>query len=438
MRSTARLALAFLVTTSLIGVASAAERPNVIVIMADDVGQECFGSYGSEQYATPRLDELASKGVRFTEAHSQPLCTPSRIKLMSGRTNAENYVAFSILDPGVKTIGQYFQDAGYKTAIAGKWQLLGSKDYKEPFPFRGSWPEHCGFDSHCLWQVDKRGLRFWNPLLRIDGDDKQFEETDYGPTIVNQHILDFITANKEQPFFVYYPMILVHNPFLPTPDSDPSRNRSREKGNRQANFEDMVSYMDKMVGRLADHLESLGLAENTLVLFMGDNGTNKAIKSQLDGQTIVGGKGLTKNRGTHVPLIASWPGTAKAGHVVEDLIDFTDILPTSLDAAGAAVPDAAEGVSFLPQVRGEKGSPREFAYCFYWPRPERGEPSRFVHDGRWKLYTNGNLFDTDTDSEEKQPLKGKQKVRKRLQAALDSVQLEGQKILDFAEKRPQP
>lgn len=415
-----------------------ADHTNVIVIMADDVGQECFGSYGSEQYATPRLDQLAADGVRFTEAHSQPLCTPSRIKLMTGRSNAENYVAFSILDPNVKTIGQYFHDAGYKTAIAGKWQLLGAQHYNKQFRYRGAWPEQCGFDAHCLWQVDQLGLRFWDPLLRVNGENKQFADEDYGPTIVNQFVLDFISANQSEPFFVYYPMILVHNPFLPTPDSPADRNRQKEKGNRQANFEDMVAYMDKMVGRVADHLNSLGLAEDTLVLFMGDNGTNKAIKSQLHGKTIVGGKGLTKDRGTHVPLIASWPGSAKSGHIVDDLIDFTDILPTALDAAGVSRPKIAEGSSFVPQLRGEKGTPREFAYCYYWPRPEKGEPSRFVHDGHWKLYADGTLFNTDDDPDEKSPVPKRQNIRQRLQAALDSVQLEGQSILNLNEARPKP
>lgn len=417
----------------------AAERTNVVVIMADDIGQECFGCYGSEQYSTPRLDQMAAQGVRFTEAHSQPLCTPTRVKLMTGRTNAENYVAFSVLDPNVKSIGHYFQEAGYKTAIAGKWQLLASTQYSPQFRGRGSWPERCGFDSHCLWQVDKLGDRFWNPLLRIDGANKQFAEADYGPDIVNQYLLDFISANKDKPFFVYYPMILVHNPFLPTPDSPEDRNRKRAgKKNEQANFEDMVAYMDKMVGRLLDHLDAEGLTKNTLVLFMGDNGTNKAIKSKLHGNTIIGGKGLTKDRGTHVPLIAKWAGTAKKGHVVDDLIDFTDILPTALAAADVDKPEIAEGVSFLPQVKGEAGTPREFAYCYYWPRPERGEASKFVHDGRWKLYSDGRFYDTDADPEETQVIASNEKKRQQLEAALKTVQLEGKAVLKLGEVQPEP
>lgn len=416
----------------------ASRRPNVVVIMADDIGQECFGSYGSEQYSTPRLDRLAADGVRFTEAHSQPLCTPTRVKLMTGRSNAENYVAFSILDPNLKTIGQHFQEAGYQTAIAGKWQLLGAKQYDKQFRLRGSWPEECGFDSHCLWQVDELGLRFWNPLLRVDGVNTQYAEDEYGPTIVNQYLLDFISANRERHFFAYYPMILVHNPFLPTPDSPTDRDRQREKGNRQANFEDMVAYMDKMVGRLVDHLQAEGIAENTLILFMGDNGTNKAIRSVLHGEEVIGGKGLTKNRGTHVPLIASWPAEQKDGHVVNDLIDFTDILPTTLEAANVDMPADCEGVSFLPQIKGQVGTPREFAYCYYWPRPERGEATRFVHDGRWKLYATGELYDTDADPEEKQPVSEQKAIRERLVAALQSVREKGKSILQLGPIRTAP
>lgn len=437
-----RNVLAFSMSVA-VAVSAAADRPNVIVIMADDVGYECFGCYGSDQYRTPRIDDLAAQGVRFTEAHSQPLCTPSRVKLMTGRSNADNYVAFSILDPKLKTIGQHFQDAGYRTAVAGKWQLLGSEGYAERFKFRGSWPERCGFDQHCLWQVDKRGLRYWDPLLRVNGVNTQYEGDDYGPDVVSKFVRDFISsstdsAGQEKPFFIYYPMILVHDPFLPTPDSDPSRPRKKQRGFKQENFEDMVAYMDRLIGELVDHLKAESVDDNTLLLFMGDNGTNKAITSVLKDRTIIGGKGLTKDRGTHVPLIASWPAKHATGTTVADLIDFTDILPTALDAAGQDAPSDCQGVSFLPQIRGESGTPREFAYCYYWPRPERGEPQRFVHDGKWKLYADGRLFHVDADIEESAPVDGHEDVRTRLTAALNSVTDEGKAILRLGPQRRTP
>ena len=191
--------------------------------MADDVGYECFGCYGSQQYSTPHIDRMAAQGIRFQHCYSQPLCTPSRVKLMTGLSNVRNYSAFSILNRDQRTFGHLLSEAGYKTFVGGKWQLLGADSYSTQFRGKGSLPDHAGFDSWCLWQVDKLGERYWNPLLNINGENRQFEADDYGPEIVTDHILRFMEENRDGPFFVYYPMILVHNPFLPTPFSKSRR-----------------------------------------------------------------------------------------------------------------------------------------------------------------------------------------------------------------------
>ena len=158
-----------------------AERPNIVLIMADDVGYECFGCYGSTQYSTPNLDGMAAHGIRFNHAYSQPLCTPSRVKLMTGLVNARNYSAFSVLNRDQRTFGHMMKAAGYRTMVAGKWQLYGAEHYKERFRGKGSLPENTGFDRHCLWQVDRLGGRYWEPLLRIDGENRQFPEDKFGP-----------------------------------------------------------------------------------------------------------------------------------------------------------------------------------------------------------------------------------------------------------------
>ncbi|MHC4403243.1 MAG: sulfatase-like hydrolase/transferase, partial [Planctomycetota bacterium] len=189
-------------------------RPNVILIMADDVGYECFGCYGSRQYETPNIDRLARRGMRFNHCYSQPLCTPSRVKLMTGLSNARNYSAFSVLNRDQRTIGQYFQQAGYETAVAGKWQLLGAEHYPDRFQGKGTWPRDAGFGHACLWQVDRLGTRFWKPLLYVDGANREFGDDDYGPDVVTKYITDFMATHRDKPFFVYYPMILVHSPFV--------------------------------------------------------------------------------------------------------------------------------------------------------------------------------------------------------------------------------
>ena len=173
-------------------VAAEPSRPNIVLIMADDVGYECFGAYGSKQYRTPHIDALAQQGVRFNHCYAQPLCTPSRVKLMTGVSNVRNYAAFSILKPGLKTIGQYFQESGYRTMIGGKWQLYGAEHYSPAFRAKGALPQQAGFDETCLWQVDKLGERYEGPLLSINGKNHQFPNSEYGPEVVNRHVLEFM------------------------------------------------------------------------------------------------------------------------------------------------------------------------------------------------------------------------------------------------------
>ncbi len=412
-------------------------QTNVILIMADDIGYECFGCYGSKQYQTPHIDRMAERGMRFTHCYSQPLCTPSRVKLMTGLSNVRNYAAFSILRRDQKTIGQYFHEAGYRTAIAGKWQLWGSSNYSEEFRGKGSWPQNTGFDNICLWQVDERSERYHEPGLWIDGKNQQFGKGDYGPEFCAYYLIDFMKVHKDEPFFAYYPMILVHNPFVPTPDS-----QSLTSKNRQRNFEDMVAYMDRLVGHIVQTTEDLGIADRTLILFTGDNGTNKEITSTLNGREIRGGKGLMTDAGTRVALVAQWLGVIPKGKVSNDLVDFSDFLPTVLEAAGQNVPEGLDGHSFLPQLRGEPGTPREWIHMYYCPRPEKTPPQQFVRDKRWKLYADGRYFDVTSDVLEQHPLSDlapgsdAAQARTKLQQALASFPSEGQSLLQYGESAP--
>lgn len=393
--------------------AAARERPNVILVMADDVGVEAFGCYGSQQYRTPRLDQLAREGMRFTACHSQPLCTPSRVKLMTGRSNIFNYAAFSILPkaavgPTRPTLSQRFRGLGYRTLVAGKWQLLGAEHYSPRFRRRGSWPLDVGFDHCCLWQVDQLGSRYWGPLLNVDGVNQSFPESVYGPDVCTDRVLEMIKASEDQPFFIYYPMILVHSPFEPTP----STTRNPDERTRQSNFEEMVQYMDHLIGRIVDQLETSGKARETLLIFTSDNGTHKSIQSQWQGRTVRGGKGKTSRAGTHVPLIVRWPGVVPAGATCEDLIDFVDFYPTLMEVVastsphpvGSSVDGQPEGVSFWPQLHGAAGRPREWSFGYYNPRPESTAPIRFVRSPHYKLYDDGRFYDLRSDPDERQPL----------------------------------
>ncbi|MEX0867977.1 MAG: sulfatase-like hydrolase/transferase, partial [Pirellulales bacterium] len=192
---------------------SATERPNVVLIMTDDMGYEAVSSNGSESCHTPNLDKLAAEGVRFTNAFANPICTPSRVKIMTGQYNVRNYVKFGELDRGQTTFAHQLKKAGYVTCIAGKWQLGSQVDA----------PRHFGFDEACLWQHTRpreRGAdgkkvdsRFVNPRLEINGVEKDYDNGEYGPQVCTVFICDFIETNKDKPFAVYYPMLLTHCPF---------------------------------------------------------------------------------------------------------------------------------------------------------------------------------------------------------------------------------
>ena len=368
--------------------APAALKPNLILIMADDLGYETIGANGGTSYRTPALDKLAATGVRFTHCYAQPLCTPTRVQIMTGLSNARNYINFGNMDPQAVTFANLLKRAGYATCIAGKWQLGQDLDLPKKF----------GFDEYCLWQHTRRPPRYANPGLEINGVEKDYTNGEYGPDLVNNYALDFIARKKDGPFFLYYPMMLTHAPYQPTPDSqswDPRANG--EKVNQaDKHFGDMVAYMDKLIGKLVAKLDALGLRDNTLILFLGDNGTGKGTRSMMGDREVIGGKGSTTAAGMHVPLIANWPGQVVAGNVCSDLVDTTDFLPTLLEAAGVPLPTELklDGRSFLPQLRGKQGQPREWIYSWYSPRQGADLTVReFAFNHRFKLYRTGDFFD---------------------------------------------
>jgi arylsulfatase A len=405
----------------------AATRPNVILIMADDLGYETIGANGGTSYRTPAIDQLAATGVRFDHCYVQPLCTPTRVQLMTGAYNVRNYIRFGLLDPKVKTFGNLFRDAGYKTCITGKWQL--GQDPEAPKKF--------GFDEHYLWQHTRRPPRYANPGLEHNAVPQDYNDGEYGPTLINDRALDFVMRHRREPFFLYYPMILTHSPYQPTPDSpDWDPKAVGEKVNQdEKHFGEMVEYMDKMVGRLVTLLDTMGIRDNTLLIFIGDNGTGKGTKSMMGDRVVIGGKGSTTEFGMHVPCVVIWPAGIKKAAVCSDLVDSTDFLPTICEAAGIRLPAnlTFDGRSFLPQVRGEKGSPRDWIYSWYSPRQQADLKVReFAFDHGHKLYRTGEFFDIANDPREERPLNvaaltGPQDAaRAKLQRALDQ----------FGEARP--
>jgi len=384
-------------------------KPNVILIMADDMGYECLSCYGSLSYKTPVLDSLASQGMLFGQCHSQPLSTPSRVKLMTGLYNYRNYDYFDHLANDQYTFGSLMKEAGYSTCIAGKWQLNGIA-YKDIFPYWNDTTraKKFGFDEYCLWQYTKdraEGERYSKPLIEQNGKILVTDEDDYGPDIFADYIIDFIDHSKNMPFFVYYPMVLVHDPFVPTPSSQDWQIRDERYHRDTAYFKDMVEYADMLVGRIVKKLKELKLNENTILIFTGDNGTNRSIYTRTQTGTIRGGKGKTIDAGTHVPLIVYWPDAIKKGTVFNGLIEFSDFFPTLADIADKEV--SCDGKSFYKLLTGSDYEPRKTLSIHYdprWGNEVNQYRNQFVRTLSHKLYIDGRFIDVSKDIAEEHPL----------------------------------
>ena len=380
-------------------------KPNIILIMADDMGYECLSINGATEYETPNLDKMGRTGMRFTNVYSQPLCTPSRVKIMTGKYNYRNYEYFGYLNPNQKTFGNLMKDAGYKTCIAGKWQLNGLS-FELPGKDDTSRPNHFGFDEHCLWQLHrprKDGERYADPLIFRNGRKVEGNEESYGPDIFANFICDFIDKNKDESFFIYYPMVLVHDPFVPTPDSPEWKSEETRNQKNTKYFKDMMAYTDKVIGQIQQKLKEHSIDKNTLIIFTADNGTHKSIITQTVDGPYVGGKSFTTQRGIHVPFVASWPQRIKNPGDYDGVIDFSDFYPTIAEIVDVDVTNEnLDGISFLKVFDGNIAEKKSTTLIHY--DPEWGNASknrnRFSMTNQYKLYQDGRFIRFTDDIDE--------------------------------------
>jgi arylsulfatase A-like enzyme len=373
--------------------------------MADDIGYEALSINGANDIKTPVLDSLARNGLNFKNAYSQPLCTPSRVKIMTGKPNYENYEYFTYLNPKEKTFGNLFQDNGYKTLVAGKWQLNGVQfklddytDLKRPYTF--------GFDSYILWWLAERGSRFANPVLVNNEKKINTSIDDYGPEIVSDYIVDFINEHNNSPFFIYYPMMLVHDPFLPTPNSkDWENEQNRLNSNNPEYFPEMVSYMDSTVGKIINALKNNNIDDNTIIIFLGDNGTDRKVITKNNNVIVKGSKGLTNKYGTNIPLIISWSKLKKIKNEQTPLVDLIDFYSTFEDLLDMEK-KTSNGVSLMPLLLGKNFDERKYITTYYNPMWGSLYKNRavYIQNKKYKLYKSGNFNNYQLDPEENNPL----------------------------------
>lgn len=386
------------------------KKPNIIFILADDLGIGDVGCYGADNYKTPNIDRLASQGIRFTNAYTAPLSGPSRATILTGRhlfrTGATNQDATGEMKPSVETMmPSYLKKAGYVTASIGKWGQL---------PLN---PSDFGFDHYLKFQGS--GI-YWNTQDKgktylLDGVQKNLKDKEYLPDVMHKDLVEFLTQNRDKPFYVYYSLSHVHAEILPTPDSKPDSKNI---------YADNISYMDKLVGQLVSELERLKLSDNTILVFFGDNGTagGRANAATIGGRRLIGQKGSMQEGGSLEPMIVYWPGVTPKGKVLNDLISAVDFVPTFAEIAGVKLPEdkVLDGQSFNAQLHGEKGNPRSTVFvqlASMW----------YVRSADWKLNEKGELYDMSKAPFEEILVPSDTKnpdavvARKSLQAALDKL-----------------
>lgn len=388
-------------------------KPNIILILADDIGYEVPSYTGGQSYETVNIDFMANNGIQFCEARATPLCSPSRVEFFTGKYNFRNYVDWGKLRVSNYTIGNLMNDAGYNTCISGKWQLDGGDASIKSF----------GFDHYLVWNsfddgesTETIGSHYKNPVLYANGQTVSFNNNEYGEDLHRNYLFDFIDSSvlRQTPFFGVWTPNLGHSPFKPTPDDPEYVNVS--SGSNPKFFPSMIKYLDKEIGMLLAHLDSMNVSENTYIIFTADNGTDGKIVSTWKGQKITGGKNETLySWGTHVPFIVY----KKNGTVVKvdsSIIDFSDILVTLSDMTGKSLPsaDIFDGVSFWPQIQGQENpSARTWSFTEFRPQPftEASNLSRWVEDKMYKLYDSSfsperknQLYKTGSDTLELYPV----------------------------------
>jgi len=354
-------ALIILVLLSFLSILSCSKqlKPNILFIMIDDLGKEWISCYGAEDVKTPAIDELASTGMLFENAYSMPQCTPTRVSLLTGQYPWRNgwvnhydvprWGHGGRFDPELNpSFAKNLRDAGYATCVAGKWQI-------NDFRLEPDATVLAGFDEYCMWTGGEGGgpsqkpsqLRYWDPYIHTKEGSMTYKGQ-FGPDIYTDFIIDFMRRNKDKPMMIYFPMCLTHGPLTTTP--------AWPDAPREKQHIAMVEYTDLLLKRLVETLDELEIRDNTVIIWTTDNGSGQGIIGRMNERYVRGGKMMSSENGINAPFIVNWPGTIPEGVVTDALVDFTDMLPTFCELAGAEIDDdfIYDGISFAPLILGQK------------------------------------------------------------------------------------
>ncbi len=432
--------------------------PNIIYIMADDLGYGDLGCYGQKDIRTPNIDRLADEGMRFTDHYSgSTVCAPSRCCLLTGLHTGHAYIrnnrqvnkqGQAPIPAETVTIAELLKQAGYKTGTIGKWGL--------GYPGSVGIPNRQGFDyfygylcqghAHNYYpeflyrnndKVPVEGTKV-NPSDRYAGSGVAYERVHYSHDLMAEDALSFIERNRDNPFFFYFAPTIPHvnneagEEGLEVPDDAPYTNRNWPQ--QLKNYAAMITRLDRDVGRIMSLLKELGIDDNTIVFFTSDNGPEPPVhgfdpKFFNSSGSLRGMKTQLYEGGIRVPMIARWPGKIKAGTVTHHISANWDFFPTALEIAGASIPDNTDGLSYLPSLFGKKQAKHEF---LYWEYERREATHQAVRMGKWKGIRFGaaapmELYDLSEDQGEKNNIAGDHTdIVKKIESCMKTARTESE------------
>lgn len=373
-------------------------KPNIIYILADDMGVYDLGCYGQEMIQTPHLDKMAQEGIRFTEHYAgSTVCAPSRGALMSGKHTGHGYIKgnFAMESEGnlplpaeTVTIAEILKAAGYKTGVIGKWGLGGPNDHGHP--------NEQGFDYSFCYLDQRLAHEFYPDHLWRNYEKVILNNNHYSHDLFAKDARRFIRKNKDESFFLYLPFTIPHGKYQ-VPDDQPYSDKSWPQPEK--NYAAMITRMDKDIGEIFSLLDSLGLDENTVVFFASDNGGTKRMSPFFNSNgPFKGFKGDAYEGGIRAPLIVRWPGEIAAGRTSNHISAFWDMLPTFAEIAGTTAPENIDGISLLPDLFNAPQKEHEFLFWSYFTYNYNWSPgadfprnqleSMAVRMGKWKAVRN--------------------------------------------------
>ncbi|MEX2428816.1 MAG: arylsulfatase [Bacteroidales bacterium] len=414
-----------------------ATQPNIVYILADDLGYGDLSCYGQELFSTPNIDNMAENGMKFTQHYSgSTVCAPSRSSLLTGQHTGHTYIRGNKeimpegqhpLEAEAYTLAEALQDAGYVTGLFGKWGL--------GYPGSEGDPNFQGFDEFFGYNCQRLAHHYYpyhlwdnQEKIMLEGNEG-FQTKQYGPEVIHAEAMKFLENNKDKPFFLFYPSLIPHaEMFAPEEYMEKYRGKFGPENSYEGvdDGEDyrkgpygsqpeshaataaMIDYLDMQVGEIVTRLKELGIYDNTLIIFVSDNGPHREGGADPDyfdsNGPLRGYKRDLYEGGIRVPMIAVWNGKIAAGSETDHISAFWDVYPTFAEITGAKTPENIDGISFLPTLLGIEDKQKKHEYM-YWEFHERGG-RQAVRKGNWKLVkydvldsekTTTELYNLETD-----------------------------------------